>query len=73
MTHKEFTSKIWAIVDEYPDDWRPGQKVFNACAELFGSVAREVQFIDGVDCFYNNQRIDDFINAVWERVKDDDN
>jgi len=68
---KEFIYELWEKVDSYPKDWRLGQKVFNAVEELYGRVARDVQFKDGVDCFYMDNKIDDFINAVWERLKDE--
>ena len=70
MTHGKFICELWEKVDSYPKDWRLGQKVFNAVEELYGQVARDVQFKDGVDCFYRDNKIDDFINAVWERLKD---
>lgn len=73
MTQKTFTADIWKNVNKCPDEWRLGQKIFNVCEQLYGDVARDVQFIDGVDCFYNDRKIYDFLNAVWERVKDDNN
>ena len=73
MVHGKFICELWKKVDSYPKDWRLGQKVFNAVEELYGEVARDVQFRDGIDCFYNDNAIDDFINAVWERLRDDNN
>ena len=34
---------------------------------LYG-VARTVQFQDGIDCFYDNSKIDQFINACYNRL-----
>ena len=65
----EFTTAIWRRVGESPKNWRQGQKVFNAVESLYGDVAREVQFQDGVDCFYNDNMIDPFLEKVWERLK----
>ncbi len=73
MTHEEFIVDLWQNALECPKGWRLGQKVFNVCEDLYGRIARDVQFIDGVDCFYNDQKIDDFLNAVWERLKNDNN
>ena len=70
MKYEDFICELWKEVESYPKNWRKGQKVFNAVEELYGGVAREVQFQDGIDCFYNDKVIDDFINAVWERLKD---
>ena len=73
MTYEDFVCKVWERVYSYPKDWRKGQKVFNAIEELYGAVARHVQYFDGVDCFYDDSKIDDFIAAVWEKLKDGNN
>ena len=46
-----------------PPNWREGQFVFNRVDELYG-VARAIQFIDKVDCFYDDSKIDEFIARV---------
>lgn len=51
-----------------PKNWRKGQFVFNRVEELFGEVAREVQFMDHVDCFYDDTKIDCFLDAVLIRL-----
>lgn len=43
-----------------PNNWRQGQFVFNYIDEVYG-VARIVQFHDGVDCFYDDSKIDEFL------------
>ena len=53
--------------EDKPKNWREGQFVFNTIDRLFG-IAREVQFIDGIDCFYCDDRIDDFLNACCKRL-----
>jgi len=72
-TYDKFIATIWEVVYTYPKNWRQGQKVFNACEELFGSIARDVQFKDKIDCFYDDSKIDEFIAAVWERLENDNN
>ena len=64
MTYNDFITEIWLAVDNCPKSWRKGQKVFNVIEELYGNVARDVQFIDGVDCFYDDsdETIELFIN-----------
>lgn len=52
------------LCKEYP--WRMGQAVFNYVDDRFG-VARKVQFVDKVDCYYNDDAIDDFIEMSWDR------
>lgn len=65
MTKEEFKNIIYN--EDRPSKWREGQFVFNTVDKLFGTTARDVQFIDGIDCFYNDSKIDDFINACYKR------
>ena len=53
---------------ESPEQWRKGQFVFNRVQELYGPIAREVQFYDNVDCFYNDDTINTFLEKVCERL-----
>lgn len=68
MTKEEFISEIWENVKMCPKSWRKGQAVFNVIEERYGEVAREVQFIDKVDCFYVDEDIDSFIEHTWVRI-----
>jgi len=68
MKYKEFVKQIWDAVEECPDNWRKGQKVFNVMETLYGDVARQVQFINKVDCFYDDKQIEPFIDQCWIRV-----
>ena len=65
MTLEEFKNSIYSI--EKPSHWREGQFVFNTIDSLYG-VARAVQFEDGIDCFYDNSKINQFINACYNRL-----
>lgn len=51
-----------------PNNWREGQFVFNRVEELYGNIARKIQFEDGIDCFYNDDLILNFIVRVCERL-----
>lgn len=66
-TYEEFIENLWKNVEICPKDWRKGQSVFNVIDDLYG-VARAVQFEDGIDCFYLDKYIDDFIEAAWKRI-----
>ena len=68
MSKEEFISKVWEYVRKCPEEWRTGQAVFNVIDDVFG-VARTVQFEDGVDCFYNDDAIESFIERAWERYQ----
>lgn len=67
MTREDFEKEIWDQVEKCPKEWRKGQAVFNVVDALYG-VARAVQFEDDVDCFYNDDAIDLFIDKSWIRV-----
>lgn len=69
MTFEEFNGKIKKDIKSLPDNWRYGQKVFNYIDANFIHIAREVQMIDGVDCFYDDSAVDNFIIHSYERIK----
>lgn len=50
-----------------PKEWRDGQFVFNYIDTKYG-VARYVQFVNHIDCFYNDNMIEPFIMASYERM-----
>ena len=70
MTYEEFISGIWEAVSKCPKNWRNGQKVFNVIEDLYGDAARQVQMVDGVDCFYDDsdETINLFIDKCWIRI-----
>ena len=68
MDYNDFIVSLWEKVGTCPKNWRKGQKVFNTIEELYGDVARKVQFEKGIDCFYDDEKIDSFINASWELI-----
>ena len=65
MTLEEFKNLIYSI--EKPSHWREEQLVVNTIDSLYG-VARTVQFNDKIDCFYDDSKIDQFINACYNRL-----
>ena len=64
MDLNEFRADILTAMKDKPKEWRDGQFVFNYINEVYG-VARYVQFIDGIDCFYNDEKIDQFIDKCY--------
>ena len=44
--------------------------VFNYIDQIYG-VARDVQFKDNIDCFYNDDKIDEFLECVIKRLNYD--
>jgi hypothetical protein len=65
LTKEEFFAKIGIAMKQMPNNWRKGQKVFNAINEEFG-VARIVQFQYEIDCFNDDSKINEFKNKAYE-------
>ena len=76
MTKEELLSKIKP--SKRPEHLRKGQYIFNWIDEYYqipehfnfknGSIARQVQFIDKIDCFYDDSKIDEFLDACLIRI-----
>jgi hypothetical protein len=64
---EEFKKIILEDLKNKPKEWRDGQFVFNHIDEYFG-VARTVQYIDGIDCFYDDSKINAFVEACYKRI-----
>ena len=72
---EEFKERIKRIASRIIDDHeyiRLGQAVFNLIDEMYG-VARITQFKYGIDCFYNDNMIDNFIDKCYEIIKTEKN
>lgn len=66
LTFNEFKKDILDEVENCPKSWRKGQSVFNIIEDKYG-VARSVQFEDGIDCFYNDNEIEQFITNSYQK------
>ena len=66
MTLEEFKTSIYSI--EKPTHWREGQFVFNTIDQLYNGLSRVVQFNDGIDCFYDDSKIDQSIIACYNKL-----
>ena len=53
---------------KFPENWRKGQSVFNYIGYVYGGVARIIQLKYGIDCFYKDDNIDDFLNKAVEII-----
>lgn len=67
VTLQQIKAEIFSV--PIPEWSRLGQFVFNRANELYGNVARQVQYLDNVDCYYHDDQVDNFINKVWNRLK----
>lgn len=59
---KEFLSNL-----PKPKDWREGQFVYNILNRINSKATESVRFEYNTDCFYNDNKIDNFIK-YWVKV-----
>lgn len=67
-TFDEFKNYIKSKAKNHPE-YRFGQAVFNIIDKEYSGIARKVQFVDGVDCFYDDSNIDSFLWCCYNRIK----
>lgn len=67
MTYEDLYNEVYSAMEDKPNNWRKGQFVFNYIDQKY-KVARAVQFVDGVDCFYNDDAIEQFIVHSVEKI-----
>ena len=67
MTFGDFKNEIDHVIENKPKNWRKGQAVFNYIDSKY-DVARAVQFEDKVDCFYTDDKIDEFLQKAYKRI-----
>lgn len=71
MSKEEFAKSIKEGIKACPSKWRYGQSVFNYIDDKYGNLARYVQFNKGVDCFYNDDIVDKFIETCYNELNED--
>lgn len=69
MTYKMLREEVMNAMKNKPSGWRDGQFVFNYIDAGYG-VARAAQFDKGVDCFYNDNVIEEFIKVCADIIRD---
>ena len=72
ITKEEFKNEIMEAMTEKPVSWRKGQFVFNYIDQVYG-IARIAQFQKGVDCFYFDDAIDEFIDVCYSILEEFEN
>lgn len=65
LTKEELLKEIFDY--PRPDYIRKGQHVFNYIDRKY-NVARDIQFLDKIDCFYDDSKIDTFIECAIKRI-----
>lgn len=67
ITLKQLTEELNKALETKPDYIRKGQFIFNYMESTYG-VASEVQFEDKIDCFYDDSKIDIFVETCLKRI-----
>lgn len=70
MTLEEFKESVYEGIDGYPIQWRLGQKIFNYIDKEY-NIARKIQYRDNIDCFYNDDMSDKFIEKAYSHLHHD--
>ena len=68
MKLEDFRTEVLSALESKPEKWRKGQFVFNYIDNKYG-VARYVQMVEDVDCFYDDKQIDKFITRSFVEIK----
>lgn len=71
MTFEELRNEVLKKSESRPKWSRKGQFVFNYMDEQYG-IARYVQFVEGVDCYYDDTQIDTFLVKCFEKLNSPD-
>ncbi len=69
ITYEEFVNDVLTLIGECPRYWRMGQSVFNIVDARY-NVARTVQFGYGIDCFYDDNQIEEFLRKSYDVLKE---
>lgn len=72
ITREEILEGAAAYRKLHPQQ-RLGQSIFNYVDLNFGDMARHIQFDFGIDCFYNDNIIDKFVDTVVELYNKESN
>lgn len=68
-SYKEFREEIQNVIDNRPSHIRRGQAVFNYIDKNYG-VARTLQYELGLDCYYRDEIIEEFVQKSYELLRD---
>lgn len=68
QTNDSIRFVLFEKLKDKPQEWRDGQAIMNYASELY---PKEVEVLSGtnVDCFYDDQKIESFIEALEFELK----
>lgn len=64
-TKEVFLRKIYEEAKKMQPTQRKGQSIFNA-TELLYQIGRVVQMHNGIDCFYDDSKINQFLDLAYD-------
>lgn len=68
-SYQEYKNECLAVAENRSHYLRKGQAIFNYVDEKYG-VAREAQFVHKIDCFYLDEKIEEFIKCTYSILQD---
>jgi hypothetical protein len=68
MTIQDLREEVYKAMKDKPKEWRNGQFVFNYIDEVY-DVARDVTFMYGIDCYYDDDKIYPFLVRSWQVIE----
>ena len=71
MNFDTFKKEIYNALKYKPDFWPNGRFVFNYIEENYGGVGSYVELIEGVNCYYDDEKIDEFISLCYKNLGKD--
>ena len=66
ITFEEFENEVKTAINNRSPYLRPGQAAYNYVYDKFGDIATKSQYKYGIDCYYKDEIIDDFIKKCYE-------
>ena len=65
MTFIEYLYRVRNNQNRKMENWRAGQTYFNVLSKYDRNMANDIQNLHGVDCFYVDARIPEFLAYVY--------
>ena len=65
-----FKNFVYRELKNKPQEYRDGQFVFNFLDTIIPNISREIQFNKKIDCFYLDSKIQEFLDAAVEILKE---
>lgn len=68
-SYQEYKNECLIVAENRSRFLRKGQAIFNYVDENYG-IAREAQIVHKIDCYYFDEKIEEFIQCTYNILKD---